>query len=155
MGVWNSIMGGADEEVFCTVTTATGSGATVAIYLRCKDIASAATLDGYALILTEAATDSWGINTITNGVVGLIGSTFTQEVANGDSIGLRIVGSTLTAWYKASGGSWTQLASRTDSTYAAAGYLALSISDTTGRVDDFGGGVYVPEGNPYHAYAQQ
>lgn len=142
-GIWNSIMGGADEEVFCTVTTATGSGGVVAIFVRAKDVGSAATFDAYGLEITEAATDNWAIRTYTNGVPSTIGASFNQEVSNGDSIGLRIIGSTLTAWYKASAGSWTQLAVRTDTTYSAAGYLAASISTTTGRIDNFGGGEYV------------
>lgn len=146
-GVWDSIMGGEDEEVFCTVTTATGSGAAISIFVRLKDVSSGATIDGYGIEITEGATDTWVIRAYTNAVPTTLGTSFNQEISDGDSIGLRIVGSTLTAWYKASGGSWTQLAERTDSTYTAAGYIALSISDTTGRVDDFGGGtIYVESG---------
>lgn len=143
MGVWDSIMGSADAEVEATITTATGAGATVSIFVRAKDVGSAATIDAYGLVITEGATDTWQIALFTNGVQSTLGSNFSQEVADGDSIRLRVVGSTLYAFYKASGGSWTELTTRTDSTYSAAGYLALSISDTTGRVDDFGGGVVV------------
>lgn len=156
-GIWNSVLSGADCEAFVTISTATGAGATTAVFARMKDVSSAATLDGYGVVVAEAATDSWTISVYTNGVPSTLGAGFSQEVANGDSIGIQIIGSTIGAWYKPSGGSWTLLTTRTDSTYAAAGYIALSISDTTGRCDDFGGGTYVPPavGNPHYAYAQQ
>ena len=143
-GIWNSVLSGADEECFCTVTTALAAGGLVAVFARFKDIASAATVDGYGVTVTEAATDSWTITIYTNGTPTTLGAGFTQEVSNGDKIGIRCIGSSIQAWYCASGGSWTMLASRTDTTYAAAGYIGAAISDTTGRIDDFGGGTYVP-----------
>lgn len=146
VGFWNSALSGADCEAFVTVTTATSASNTVGVWARCANVGSAATTDGYLVSMGEGATDLWSIYRVDNGVPTLLGSTFSQEVSNGDSIGIQVIGSTIGAWYKASAGSWTELATRTDSTYTAAGYVGLSISDTTGRCDNFGGGVYVPSG---------
>ncbi len=43
------------------------------------------------------------------------------EFGNGDSFGLKIVGSTFTIYYKAGAGSWTSLGTRNDATWSAAG----------------------------------
>ena len=68
----------------------------------------------------------------------------------GDSIGMSMVGSTITVYYKASGGSWTSLGTRTDSTYTAAGRLQLgqwlSSSGVASTIDNFGGGAIGDEG---------
>lgn len=144
LGVWNSILSSADCESWFTVSTATALSGIVYVFGRLKEIASAATLDGYSVSVTEAATDTWAINSVTNGVATAIGATFNQEVSNGDAIGICCVGSSIQAWYKASGGSWSMLAERTDGTYAAAGYIGAGITDTTGRIDDFGGGNFIP-----------
>lgn len=138
LGIWNTVIGGADEEVYFTITTATGAGGTVSCFVRAKDTGSALTFDAYGLVITEAATDIWEIDVFTNGAATLIGERVNQEVANGDVIGLRVVGSVLTAFLNG-----VELFSRTDTTYTAAGYIGAAISDTTGRIDNFGGGITV------------
>lgn len=146
LGIFSASSVGPNCEAYYTVTTATGAAAQVQVWARAKDIASAATIDGYSISVTEAATDSWAINSITNGIASQLGASFGQEVSNGDSIGIECFGSNIAAWYKASGGSWIKLAERTDTTYAASGYIGIGIMDTTGRVNDFGGGTTVEEG---------
>jgi hypothetical protein len=69
-----------------------------------------------------------------------LGADFIQAVASGDSMGLSIVGSTITAYYKAAAGSWTTLTTRTDGTYTGTGLLSIDYNSTTARLDDFGGG---------------
>jgi RHS repeat-associated protein len=59
----------------------------------------------------------------------------------GDKLGFRAVGSTLTA-YHYTGGAWSSVASRTDSTYAS-GYIGLESYSTSWTLDDFGGGAAV------------
>ena len=157
-GIWNTIMGHADEEAEVTITTKPATAGQVGVMARAKDISSAAIIDGYAvsvLVVAGAGNDIIRAYRIDNGVSTPLGTGIAQEVSNNDSIKIRIVGSSIGVWYKASGGSWTLLETVTDATYSAAGYLGLFSTDTTARMDDFGGGVYVPEGNPHHAYAQQ
>lgn len=140
IGIWNSVLSGADCEAYATLTTAAGLAGVVYLFARAKDTANVTTMDGYGISVTEAATDTWSIIIMTNGVVSSLGATFNQEVANGDSIGVECIGSTIAALYKPSAGSWTQLTTRTDTTYAAAGYIGLGFSDTTARMGNFSGG---------------
>lgn len=136
-GIWNSILSGADAEVYTTITTATGAGQTIGLFVRAKDIGSAATIDTYGLTILEAGTDAWTLQIYTNGVPSSIGASFDQEVADGDIVGLRIIGNVLYAFLNG-----VEIASRTDdsNTYPLAGYIGAAISDTTGRIDNFGGG---------------
>ena len=62
--------------------------------------------------------------------------------AAGDKLGVRAVGSTISAWLY-SGGAWSKLAEVTDTTYTAAGRIWVYIPGTTGRFDDLGGGAVV------------
>lgn len=63
----------------------------------------------------------------------------TVTLANGDKIGIRAVGPSLTGWVYQSG-SWTQRLSAEDAEFAT-GFLGLQQGLSTGRLDDFGGGV--------------
>lgn len=70
-------------------------------------------------------------------------ATYSVTLNAGDAIGLSINGTTLRAYYKPSGGSWTQLGSITDTRFSH-GYIGVAgfplISG--GKLDDFSGGVY-------------
>src|SRR5262249_45088882 len=63
--------------------------------------------------------------------------TINQELALGDTLLLRVQGSTLEAW-RLSGASWSKLGSLTDTTYPAAGFVGVGLRGTTARLDDFG-----------------
>jgi hypothetical protein len=139
---WNAATFGPDCEVYATVVEKT-TGALIKLYARLVSVGSVA-VDGYAVrhtTVSGAANDTIGLYRVDNATETLLGSAFTQEVAVGDSFGLEIVGDTLTAYYKASGGSWTALGTETDSTHAGAGNIGVAISVTnTAGIDDFGGG---------------
>jgi hypothetical protein len=64
--------------------------------------------------------------------------TMSQELAAGDTMLLRVKGSTLEAWRLPQGGSWSRLGVVQDSTYAAVNYVGVGLRGTTGRLDDFG-----------------
>lgn len=70
--------------------------------------------------------------------------TFTDAVtwANGDFVGVRMVGSTISAWFKPAAGSWSRLALVVDTTITAGGYLGIGVLDSVGGagLDDLGGG---------------
>ncbi len=64
-----------------------------------------------------------------------------QTLATGDSVGFKIVGTTLTVYHKPAAGSWTQIGTVTDSTYSAAGKIGVrTLDDGSLAFDDFGGG---------------
>lgn len=138
---WTTTFGPA-SEVYCTISTKPGNNEIVLILARLVQETSLTTVDGYCLrfqVLT--GTDTLTIQRFDNGVQTSLGASISQEVSAGDAIGLYIAGSTLQAYYKASGGSWGQAGTdRTDSTHSAAGKIALFSSGTTVRIDEFGGG---------------
>lgn len=133
---------GPSSEAYVTVVTPPATSGIATVGVRYANETSFATLDGYNLTLTVAAgTDTLTIQRIDNGVSTALGAAISQEVSAGDAFGLYANGSTLQAYYKASGGSWGQVGTdRTDSTYSAAGKIALLCTGTTVRFDDFGGG---------------
>src|SRR5437899_2007498 len=144
---WSDASFGADTEVFITVSTAGAAADYVGITVRTVN-ENSASLDGYILYVTFPST--WQFFRLDNGAFTQLGANVTQTVASGDAMGLSIVGTTLTAYYKASGGSWVSLNTRTDSTYTAAGHIGIdekSAGPTT-ILDDFGGGTVVAGGAP-------
>jgi hypothetical protein len=141
-GYWNPATFGPDSEVFFTVPTIpTVDFDGFSLYARLVSIGSGTT-DGYAVTVFRngGVFNNWQIERIDNGVPTTLGAGFTQAIAAGDSVGLEIVGSTLTAYHKPSAGSWTSLTTRTDSTYSAAGNIGLEILGPNERADDFAGG---------------
>lgn len=79
----------------------------------------------------------------------LLGAAIAQAFSTGDSIGMSIVGSTITVYYKASGGSWVSKGTRTDTTYTAGGSIGLGSFTGAGATPDikftnFGGGSLNP-----------
>lgn len=140
-GWWNAGTFGPDCESYCTVSTKPADGSPTFVYARIASPGTASP-NGYLLRVTAAAgTDTWEICRIDSGTITVLGAAGSQEIASGDKMGLEIVGSTLTAYYKAVAGSWGSLFSRTDSTYSSAGYIGLGLwFYATGRADDFGGG---------------
>lgn len=141
---------GPDCEVYVTITTKPADGNVLLLVARGVQTTSLGTIDGYCLRFAPASgTDSLIIQRIDNGAQSNLVAPISQEVSNGDSLGLEIVGNTLTAYYKASGGSWTSVGTVTDSTYSAAGKIGILTSSNTIRLDDFGGGTYVSGGGSY------
>lgn len=149
---WNVATFGPDCEVHWKVSARLDT-VWQELYARLVNIGSG-TSDGYGIRLTfiaGASNDELLIFRLDNGALTSLGAAFVQEVAAGDSFGLEIVGSTLTAYYKPAAGSWTSLGTRTDATYSAAGNIgAMLRGGNTHRGDDFGGGTVVgaPAGRP-------
>lgn len=143
---WNAGTFQNCEGYFTITTKDTTNGSNVWLEFR---VAQAGTNEyGYYIV---AVTNSSGNDSLTLGYQDAGGThsllDVFQEVSNGDSIGFSANDSTLQLWYKASGGSWTQLGTDvTDTTYTAAGYLELSCYGTAWVIDDFGGGTIVSGG---------
>jgi len=141
-GWWSAASFNAGQEVFFTVTTIPNTSGSAYVFARLQSPGTSG-VDGYNLIVSRTGTSTWTwtINRVDNGTdTVLSGTGSTQALANGDAIGLRISGSTLGAWYRASGGSWTELFTRTDSTYSSGGYIGFGLGDSYAVGDDFGGG---------------
>lgn len=139
---------GPDTEVHALVPTALVD---IRLYARLTTVGSGTT-DGYNVRAVPAG--AWQINRVDNAVDTSLGSTG-DDLANGDSVGLETIGSTITGYRKRSG-TWTNLLSFTDGTYTGAGHIAVRVGDNTVVLDDFGGGtIAVAPGEPGTTTLQQ
>ena len=129
---WNGQQFGPDSEAFATVESV--SGDVVRVCARMVTPGGSGR-SGYCV---QQKAGSWSVVRLDKGTSVQLGSAVTQSVAVGDRVGIVVSGSSVQAWYAPAGGSWTQLESQTDSTYTAAGYLALESRGSA--IDDFGGG---------------
>lgn len=135
---------GPDSEAYITLTVKSGSSL-VAVYARITNPNSSGASDGYSVSLAiSGGTDTLRVERVDNDIKTIIASA-SQEVSAGDAFGLECNGTTIAAYYKASGGSWnaTPTASTTDATYGSAGYVGLTINGAGHSGDDFGGGTLV------------
>lgn len=138
---------GPDSECLLDLPTKPPGTSQCSVGARWVQVGSPSTLDGYSLVLTAAAgTDSFAIQRVDNGVGTTLGSAISQEVTNGDGMGIRCLGSVIYGFYRSGAGEWTELGNRSDSTYTAAGNIGLSGNSTTTRYDNFGGGTFIPLG---------
>jgi hypothetical protein len=82
----------------------------------------------------DASSSFTTINSITAGVGSAALATTTQAFAAGDQIAFQLLGSRLSGWRKASGGSWTELLVATSALYNASGSVGFDLSATSGQV---------------------
>jgi hypothetical protein len=140
---------GPDGCVFQSIPTVTTVD-THQAWLFLRLTGTGATLDGYVgeAQYNSGSDDSWKIYRLDDGTPTQIGSTGSVNLAAGDRMGLRVVGTTLELFHY-TGGSWNQTpkVSTTDSTYSAAGKLGFGVDDSTWRADDVSGGTIVAAAN--------
>lgn len=146
---WNAGTFGPDSECYMTVTTVPSVDESLSVGVRNKDV-GVGTYDGYWVFI-NTSTGLISVVRVDDDVATTLGSTVAITLSAGEKFGIEAIGSTLKA-YHFTGGSWTEKASRTDSTYGAAGLLAFYIPGAvvTGRFDDFGGGTVVAGGGATH-----
>ena len=145
---------GPDQEAFITLVDFPTAFAFkgVHLYLRVQTPDISAT-DGYKLhfLYVNGSVSHWGMERITDGASGgfvAYGDDVTPIYADGDIVGARIVGNTITM-YRFRNGVWQVLGSATDSPYVGAGYVALS-TDDAGTIDNFGAGTRVVAPDTFH-----
>jgi hypothetical protein len=135
---WNVATFGPDSEAYIKIATKPGTGFNIAAFARLQTPGSAA-VDGYvAAASVLAGTDDHTLQRIDNGAYTQLGAAGNQELANGDVLGLEIIGTTLAVYINA-----VQKFTRTDGTYTGAGNIGFEGDQTAGRYDDFGGGTVV------------
>lgn len=138
---WNAASFGPDVEVYYTITNKGSNGSSAGrLFARIDSSGN----NGYS-IQWDSFVSQIKINKIDGaGSETQLGATISQSISSGDAIGMFVQGTTIELWYKLSGGSWTSLATRTDSTNSAAGYIGFDIYNpgvgTNPIIDDFGGG---------------
>lgn len=140
---WNAGTFGAKQEAYVSIAVKGSGSDSTGVLLRLTNPASSS-ITGY-LIIADANTSIFVYRIDNSTTIVQVGSTFTQTITNGDSMGASIDGSTITVYYKVAAGSWTSLGTRTDATYSSAGFIGMwgdggSIAQV--KTDDFGGGAY-------------
>lgn len=146
--IYDAAQYGPDCEVYVTMAALCDFDADgVVLYARLKDIVvDAWNYDGYSVFYWPSAgtpnTVLLRVYRVDNSVATQLGASVEEnDPANGDKFGIQLRGSVIDGWFQPNGGSWTLKLTRTDATYGAAGYLGFySGSESTWRMDDFGGG---------------
>lgn len=123
-----------DQEAFVTLATPTSAGSGVYCRIQNEGTASA---NGYAGQYHTGV--GWRIFRVAAGAATQIGSTDATVAAAGDGLWLSCIGTTITL-YHFTGGQWHVRVQVTDSVVAGGGKIGMVCGDTTGRLDDFGGG---------------
>lgn len=150
LGYWTAASFGADCEAFLTMTTVTTEvGDWGAVFARCQGETSAATLDGYLAQWTATAgTDELILSRMDNGSTTQLGSTHSEEMTNGDKLGVECIGSTI-KMFRDVGAGWVETVSATDSTYGSAGRIIAGARDVETVLDDVGGGTLAAGTTPH------
>lgn len=138
---WSATTFGPDSEVYWTMTTRPNRFSYG--YLRLQSPGTAG-IDGYFFLVNMETTSDNRIMRIDNGAFTQLGASYSVAHADGDAVGFEALGATLTV-YKKTGAAWASVASRTDSTYGAAGSIGMGdkASSVAGVYHDFGGGTIV------------
>lgn len=137
---WQTISA-VDVEVFIDIVTGTSLQYSVDCRIANPTDFTGSTWNAYQLLYTKASTTLAIVSVVSGSATTL--ATYTQTVSAGDSIGMSAIGSTITAYYKPSGGAWTTLGSVTDTSITAAGFIGVQNIGTTFEFDNFGGGAPV------------
>lgn len=136
--LWIATSFNADQEAYLTVPVLPASGHAFQIDARVSSL-TASTVSMYFLKVTPSS-KLWDLRRKLNGGGSTSMTTFSAPFAAGDSAGLQLNGSTITAWHESATGNWTQVGSVTDTSITAGGYIGFTLGDTTARGGAFGGG---------------
>jgi hypothetical protein len=140
---------GPDLEVFATIAEPHADGRGMNIDWRTSTTSDTR----YILSLQRQAgsnNDALQVEKVLNGFYSTVGAAIPLgfDFTAGDGVGIRMVASTLTVYYKRAGGAWTALASRTDTSIRDAGRVTFYIEGQPGKWDDVGIGTYTADGEP-------
>jgi hypothetical protein len=147
---WDVTTFGPDSEVYFTIAaipSPTTNYADVCVLLRAVGVGTGggggSTTDAYhaGWHKIDAGSDLLEYYRVDDSAYTQLGSSESvTEMANGHKFGASMIGSTLQA-YADTGSGWAVFGtSRTDSTYTAAGYIAILTGEPSTQIDDFGGG---------------
>lgn len=130
---------GPDAEAYVTVAAVGGALHNVELHARVAIIEDT-TYSSY-MVQYRKTQANVRIARVTAGVSVVLATSGSITLADGDKLGVEVVGSTINA-YVFQSGAWSLATTATDSTFTDAGFLMMLLLDTahTLRVDDFGGG---------------
>jgi hypothetical protein len=137
---WNAVPS-SDQEIYLTVTTRPNVSGNVSLFVRANNLNSAVE-NGYICQYTRT---TWTLSVFTGGSAAATLASGALSLSDGDAIGLRITGITLSVYHQPIAGAWTRLGSATSTTYATGTIGFYALDTATGTVlDNLGGGLYVP-----------
>jgi hypothetical protein len=142
---WNPGTFAADQETYGTITATPTAGSYFGMLGRIVNPTSTTTRNSQWAEAEITETD-FNIYSETNNALTLTSPTNNVTCGAGDSLGLECIGTVITGYYKASGGSWVASLVRT-AVHNQVGYLGMNIFKGAGAdqfYDDFGGGTVVP-----------
>lgn len=143
---WSVAAFGANQEAYVTVSTKPGTGEAVEVWGRITGGGGSSVSAYFVDVSIAAGADQWRIWKSVSGTQSALGaSAVSQEINAGDSIGIEISGSTITAYYK-TGGTWSSVTSVSDSDVTGTGNIGMVLQGTTARLDDFSGGTLAASG---------
>lgn len=133
---WTVQTFGPNVEVWTSISVMPGSGNNIDVSARIQSPGGSLTYDGYRCrMLDQAGTDQLQLVRVDNAVPTNLGTALDRNFSAGEMIGLRCVGNSIEGWYF-DGSNWILGTSATDTTYAAAGNVAIHVRGTTGRAND-------------------
>ena len=134
---------GPNSEAYTTFSQVPANTGESDVGVRINDASS------YGYVVTAnwtAGGDDITIDYDQSGIHNIAG--INQTISNGDSIGIAMYGTSIWAFYKPSGGSWTALLEADDSNIATSGTLELGLgNDTSAAISSYGGGTVGDSGN--------
>jgi Bacterial Ig-like domain (group 3) len=136
--IWKATTFGANQEAYMTVPVLPAAGDFCQVSGRISSL-TGSTVSMYFLRVTPSK-NLWDLRKKLKGGASTSMGTFTAPFAAGDSAGLQLDGSTITAWHESGTGSWTSVGSVTDTSITAGGYVSFTLGDATMRGGAFGGG---------------
>jgi hypothetical protein len=117
----------ADTDIWATTGTFNGQ---VILWARVQN-PNTNNLNGYNCTFTGTSGGTYNIHKLVNGTSTSLGSGYVG-FNNGDSVGLRVAGNTVTIYKMASGAStWTSITSIGDTSVTGAGYTGLAMTNAT------------------------
>ncbi len=138
---------GPNCEAYFTLTDIVTTGGE-GVFARLTTLVLA-TVDGYAAWYDSAS--GLKLYRVDDGGFTQLGDTVAFAGANGDKIGIEIIGTTIKCYVDDGGAGWVEMDSEVEGTYTSAGYLGIRIYGSGDEGDDFGGGTIAappPEGQP-------
>jgi acid phosphatase type 7 len=135
---WTHTQFAANQEAYMVVPTLPAAGGFLQVGGRVSSL-TGSKVSLYFLRVTPSK-NLWDLRKKLNGAGSTSMGTFTAPFAAGDSMGIKLNGSTITAYHEAGTGSWTSVGSVTDTSITGGGYLTFTLGDTTARGGAFGGG---------------
>lgn len=153
-GTGSSYWNGAtyqDVAVSLTVTDATSTGDNdVSIFVRVANPGVSSQVNGYICAFRPNGTNVVELFRIDSSTISAALATTTNaafDVNDGHKIGCEMIGSTLKAYVNV-GAGWVEALSTTDSTYTAAGNIAVRMATSNHVIDTIGAQAVVASGGP-------